>query len=613
MREIFYTTALFFVRTTLFSFSLPFLSFFSPFFSFFSFFLFFSYFFSFFSFSSLTLSYRTIFWSLPHYFPVILDPLLPIFYKIYTHVARETSDEGVIRYHRDTKLYQSCKFLQDNEEALSIILYSDVVSLTNPLGYAKSKHNILQFYFTLCEMRSWERSKIQNIFNIAFIDYKKGKPHLDIAHSRIVSELRKLEGGVQMNGRLTKFAVLNYLGDNLESHYIAGLQTHFHAGYVCRLCTIQHKQLENVDEKYPCRTIHDYNIAITRLQEIGGVNFNSCIEHEVETVNPDELQHSDDEEDEFVNEHSSGQCNTDDEDSADDQDMSADDQDDEDYDEQPEQRDSEALKGWKRKSPYNELKSFSTLHSLPLDALHDVHEGLLSYDIPCILKYFVRKRWFNFDELNQRLKDFPYSRDMDKPAYFLTKNKQFTRLPGKGMASGLLVQILPFLIMNIRNSAVIRKDDVIFKMLQQLHRILELTMSEVFDKNLIDELDMHIRSYFSSRKEKSNIFCSMKPKHHHILHLAESISYHGPPTLTWTARHESKHTESTNIQRCSKNFKNVTLSLSKKSQLRLASRMYTGVCAKSAISERGNNLLLISSSLLFFFYIYLLKWFKCKL
>ena len=138
-------------------------------------------------------------------------------------------------------------------------------------------------------------------------------------------------------------------------------------------------------------------------------------------------------------------------------------------------------------------------------------------------------------------------------------------------------------------------------MLQQLHRILELTMSEVFDKNLIDELDMHIRSYFSSRKEKSNIFCSMKPKHHHILHLAESISYHGPPTLTWTARHESKHTESTNIQRCSKNFKNVTLSLSKKSQLRLASRMYTGVCAKSAISERGNNLLLISSSLIFFF------------
>ena len=58
--------ALFFVCTTLFSFSLPFL-FFSSFFSLF----FFSSFFSFFSFLFLFLFLlsHTIFWSLPHYFP----------------------------------------------------------------------------------------------------------------------------------------------------------------------------------------------------------------------------------------------------------------------------------------------------------------------------------------------------------------------------------------------------------------------------------------------------------------------------------------------------------------------------------------------------------------
>ena len=462
--------------------------------------------------------------SIGYYIPII-STLQNILSDPTFIITRENSDEGVIRYHRDTQLYKSCKFLKDNETALSLILYSDVVSLTNPLGYAKSKHNILQFYFTIVEMRSWERSKIQNIFNIAFIDYKKGKDHLDIVHSRIVSELKKLEVGVQMNGRNMKFALLNYLGDNLESHYIAGLQTHFNAGYVCRLCTIQHKQLEDVDVEYPYRTIDDYNKAITRLQEIGGVNFNSCIEHDIEMVDLAE-QNSDDEEDEIVNEHSSGHCNNDDQEN--------DDHDDEDsgqtYDEQP---DSEVFKGWKRKSPYNELKSFSTLNSLPFDALHDVHEGLLSYDIPCILKYFVKKKWFTFEQLNKRLTEFPYSRDMDKPALFLNKN--FTRLPGKGMASGLLVRILPFLIMQYLPIDV--EDDVIFKMLQQIHRILELTMSESFDLFLISELDSHIQSYFSSRKTNSNNFCTMKPKHHHISHLAESITYHGPPTITWTARY----------------------------------------------------------------------------
>ena len=517
-----------------------------------------------------------------YYIPII-STLKNIFSDPTFNITREKSDDGVIRFHRDTILYNSSLFLKENETALSLNLYSDVVSLSNPLGYAKSKHNILQFYFTIVEMRSWERSKIQNIFNIAFIDYKKAKDHLHIVHSKIVAEMAKLEEGVELNGSVTKFALLNYFGDNLESHYIAGLQTHFHSGYVCRLCTIQHNQLGDVDVEHPFRTIEDYDKAITRLEQIRTVDLNTGVQHNIEMVDLNE-QDSEDEDENVEEDNMSDQGENDDRDSGEDSDHGEDQDREEACDDLTE---TEILKGWKRKSPYNDLKSFSSLNSLPMDLLHDLHEGLLSYDVPCILQYFLKNKWFTLEMLNKRLKQFPYHRNMDKPALFLTKN--FTRLPGKGMASGLLVQILPYLIMPY--VPLDKQDDTMFKMLQYLHRILELTMSESFDVLLISEVDTCINSYFSSRKKESANFCSMKPKHHHILHLAESISYHGPPTLTWTARHEQKHTESTNLQRCSKNFKNVCWSLAKKSGLRLAVRMYSGVCAKSPISEQGTNFL----------------------
>ena len=53
------------------------------------------------------------------------------------------------------------------------------------------------------------------------------------------------------------------------------------------------------------------------------------------------------------------------------------------------------LYGWKRKPEYNDCQSFSTLHCLPTDLLHDMFEGVISYDLP----YMIRKRcqpWGNF-------------------------------------------------------------------------------------------------------------------------------------------------------------------------------------------------------------------------
>ena len=67
----------------------------------------------------------------------------------FQYIFEKSADPSVIKFARDTQLFKNSIFLNNNPQALTINLYSDVVSLTNPLGASKKKHNILHVYFTI--------------------------------------------------------------------------------------------------------------------------------------------------------------------------------------------------------------------------------------------------------------------------------------------------------------------------------------------------------------------------------------------------------------------------------------------------------------------------------
>ena len=70
---------------------------------------------------------------------------------------------------------------------------------------------------------------------------------------------------------------------------------------------------------------------------------------------------------------------------------------------------------------------------------------------------------------------------------------------------------------------------------------------------------------------------TIKPKHHFLTHQPNNIFNFGPSRSTWTAPFETKHRQIKIIVENSKNFKNVSFTVSDRHQLRMSSRYYSGL------------------------------------
>ena len=80
---------------------------------------------------------------------------------------------------------------------------------------------------------------------------------------------------------------------------------------------------------------------------------------------------------------------------------------------------------------------------------------------------------------------------------------------------------------------------------------------------------------------------SAKPKTHFLTHYPQAVRMYGPPLAYWTARYESRHRIAKNVAEVSKNFKNISLTISTRQQLRLSSVYYHGMFETSDVIMTG--------------------------
>lgn len=83
--------------------------------------------------------------------------------------------------------------------------------------------------------------------------------------------------------------------------------------------------------------------------------------------------------------------------------------------------------GLNKNSILNQSRFFHVVGGLPADAMHDILEGVLQYEIKEVLKIFIfTKKLFTLNELNQRMQsfDFGYHNDPNKPSPILLKKLQ---------------------------------------------------------------------------------------------------------------------------------------------------------------------------------------------
>lgn len=69
---------------------------------------------------------------------------------------------------------------------------------------------------------------------------------------------------------------------------------------------------------------------------------------------------------------------------------------------------SETSKGIKERCIWNDLKSFHVIENVSCDIMHDVYEGICRYELGAIFNYFINKKIFTLQFLNERIKFFNY-------------------------------------------------------------------------------------------------------------------------------------------------------------------------------------------------------------
>ena len=96
------------------------------------------------------------------------------------------------------------------------------------------------------------------------------------------------------------------------------------------------------------------------------------------------------------------------------------------------------LYGVKRQSILSNSRYYHVVDGLPGDAMHDILEGLLPYECKEMLKVFINEeKYFNLNQLNERIKTFDYGfyNDKNKPSPILhqtlTNNTNSLRQKGK--------------------------------------------------------------------------------------------------------------------------------------------------------------------------------------
>ena len=214
-----------------------------------------------------------------HYVPIIdllkAVILKPGFLEIIT--------KDHLEKHHPHALYATCdgsisNSIENNSVQLKIQLYVDEFEVSKTLGAKRGKHKLTAVYFTINNVPLRCRNK-DIIFLCLLVKHRSLKLY-DSTYKKVfeplMEDLHTLYEGIDVinvsgrDKRLT--AVLEIvMGDNLSSHSIAGFQTNFNSGSICRYCTVQYSHFRNT-------------LAISQLRP----RTNETYENEIKYIDEDE-------------------------------------------------------------------------------------------------------------------------------------------------------------------------------------------------------------------------------------------------------------------------------------------------------------------------------------
>ena len=452
-------------------------------------------------------------------------PLKQLLSKILTNddiVVAITSNLALKRHHDSKniaapKLYDVKYDLAETNQVvdLPLIFYMDEFEPCNPIGSRRKIHKLTAIYFTIASLPPSVRSQVSSIFLYGLsyyshiMKYRYEKLLQPLCEDLISMAQTDLVVKTRKGLEITyKVKMLFVSADNLSAHDLLGLQKNFTHGKFSRYCLTEYDNINGTSDFIKC----ELRTAAHHQQQIDLLD-----------TNPEVVRHA---------------------------------------------------SGIVGKCVFSEIPGLDVTQLCPPDVMHDFMEGVVPVLI-CLslLDIISNTHGLNIDKLNDVMSSFKYGSSDVKNRYGSTLNMAQLRsfsIPGTASEKLCLLRMLPLMLSaytlpaHERGTPQPKGLDILLICLDiadviMAHVIRPLWLSDL--RNLIIELHDLVNE-LNPR--------AVKPKLHFLVHYPHLILRYGPPRHYFTMRFESMHQYFKSLVGKTRNFINLTLTLSTRFQKRLA-------------------------------------------
>jgi len=403
--------------------------------------------------------------------------------------------------------YSSCNRFQNSffsrKNTISIQLYIDDFTLSNPLGTSAKKHKICALYFSIGNIPYKLRSKLYTIQLVSLFPSRLVKKYgFTILLSKFISDLKSLEtNGIEVDTScgIQKFygSIHLLVADNLAAHEIGGFVTSFSAFRRCRFCNVTSDTLQ--------LHFHERDFELRNSE-----SYDAQVQH---VINDPQLS---------------------------------------------------TIYGIKNSCVLNELTYFHVCWSSPSDIAHDLFEGFCRDLLKVVLDHCLNLKLFSIDFLNLRISQFPYAGkdSTNKPSNISGVNTSATKVVIKQTAAEChnLVSLLPLLVAH-----KIPITDPYWLCYLSFLNCLDYILAPSLNVGQIKYMEELITDFISMYKNlDDNIH--IKPKLHFMIHYATQYLLFGPLINLSTLRYEGVHSKLKTIFNSCKNYKNPCLTIATRYQ-----------------------------------------------
>ena len=413
-------------------------------------------------------------------------------------------------YCDDEKLYD-LRYNHSEDEAVDIplIFYMDEFEPANPIGSRKKIHKLTAIYYTIGTIPPQQRSELRSIFLWGLFYHSHVKKYgYEKILEPLVEDIKSLQEDniclVSKDGSPLKFRSQLHLftADNLSAHDLMGMQTNFNSGKFSRYCMADY---DNIN------MLSDYTLCTLRTPE----------HHE---------QH--------LALLSSGTP------------------------QQQVRRDY----GVVGRCVFSEIPNTDVLQLFPPDVMHDFMEGVVPVVTCVALADIIAKSNLNIQLLNNLLTNFKYGQCDNRNRYGAELTMTHIRslsIPGTASEKLCLLRLLPIILSSILSSQIMENLEGV-RLLHVCQDISDIVMAFVIDTVWLARLHSLIIDLHDIVNTLNPL--AVKPKFHFLVHYPYLIRKYGPPRYYYTMRFESVHQYFKQLIGKTKNFINITLTLSTRFQ-----------------------------------------------